>query len=279
MSKKLISIAIIILCLGFISCKETNGPIVIDDPTVQEPEPFFEGPIVVTDCSDGGGGGMIIAPEYRKISRVVVGSDLIFVGTVSKYDSLLLPSPPDEDKVLELEITEVLKGATNEKYATFKNNARTLIDALGIGDEFMLCLRKDGDGFVFTTATAGKPGYHPRGSIIVITIPQLTGNTRYEEDIYDMKLLLTAYKRNKELFSKAGKQDLLKLYPQFQNFQNWSDVKFYFLQEIEVLIKTGVIDKDDIPALLEWRQMEIQATRIRIIEDLIRLINSRSTGN
>jgi hypothetical protein len=61
---------------------------------------------------------------------------------------------------------------------------------------------------------------------------------------------LNAYNKNKELFSLAGKQDLFKLYTQLKN----NFIRVYFLIDIHYLSYN--FNKEDIPVLLEWKQME-----------------------
>jgi hypothetical protein len=245
MIQKFVFLTTIVLCLGLISCKEPNGPNIPPD----EPEPLFDGPIVVID--DGAGD---LYPQPT-LSGYIVGSDLILVAKLSNVYNKYWEDNNHYNEVVEVEITEVLKGATNEKEATFIDG----LYAPSKGEECIIFLRKDkaGDGFVLLTSGYGI------WSAFWTKILQNGTTWHYSYEVLDdMKLLLNAYKKNKELFSKAGKQDLLNLYPQLRSVE----IKGLFLDE---LVQSGHLDREDIPTLLKWRQAETRESFISTIEWLL----------
>ena len=272
MFRKIFSMAIILLCLGFISCGEINKPIL---PEYPPPETFFDGPIRIT-CNHTEYSGSTAWGGFpvSKISRVLVESDIIFVGKSIKVSGNGYNNEVNE---VDIEIIEVLKGATNEKRATLVGSAAIAYDFYE-GNVFIIFIRKDirkdGDVFIFPTAT-NRIGRH---SVIVVE-DHFRGNIYNNgtpfcnyEDLDDIKLLLNAYKKNKELFSKEGKgkKDLFSLYPQLKGFE----VKSRVLDEVEYLLQQYALDKEDIPILLKWIEIETNDNLIRQIQYILNyLIN------
>jgi hypothetical protein len=233
--KKVILSTTIILCLGFISCKETNGPMV----PPEEIEIFFEGPIVINSEANSFSGSGYTNPDAYSISDILIMSDIIFVGKVSKIDTVLYS--------VNIEITDLLKGATNEKIITLRGSTverRVSGGLLNVDDVSIYFIRKEGDVFVFSTK--GRTAE----SLSIMYVELLGSSGPYYETVDDMKLLCNAYKKNKELFSKAGKQDLINLYPQFTS----NHIKWRFLLSFKIVFYR-LLDKQDIPMLLEWKQM------------------------
>ena len=183
--------AIIVLCLGVIGCGERNNPI--------GSETFFDGPIVITGDLGAGANNCYLP---LAASPIICESDLIFVGEVVENIGGSWLSA-------RLKIVEVLKGATNEKYVSFICNGpyTGLQPSFVKGEKHIIFVRQDGDGFVFTTGL----GVH---CAIAIELPYLEDSYHHKNDI---QLLLSAYDKNRELFSKAGKQDLISLYPQLKS--------------------------------------------------------------
>ena len=182
--KNIILATTIVLCLGLISCGEIiNKPIVIDNAT----------------GISGADRGLV------KISHILIESDLIIIGECYKIEEeedafpLLLLSA-------HIKITEVLKGSTTEKKVQFNNIS---FNEFNKNDKCILFLRKDGDSYALTT----EENDFFNESIMLIELPYVNDSYYCEADI---KLLLKAYNRNRDLFSKVGKQDLFKLYPQIK---------------------------------------------------------------
>ena len=75
-------------------------------------------------------------------------------------------------RVVEVEITEVIKGATNDKKATFINSIPDLIEE----EEYIFCLRKDGDGFVLTNSYTNSFGVTSNGMWSTLCITAFDSN-------------------------------------------------------------------------------------------------------
>jgi hypothetical protein len=234
MLKNIISLAIIALCLGLIGCTESNGPI--------NNEPGE--PIAITGTLSGGETNLSLP---TKISYVLIKSDLILVTEVYERDISEIPFK------VHLNITEVLKGSTNA------NEVQVNTNNFNKGDKCVLFLRKKGDSYAFTTEEADF------SNASAIPIPDYY---LYRKD--DIKLLLNAYNKNKDLFSKAGKQDLFNLWTQFKSNKYDEYIKIRFLQDVK-----AVADKQDISMLLNWKQRETNQFVIMGIEEIILLINQR----
>ena len=235
MLKNIISLATIVLCLGLIGCTETNGPI-------------YSEPIVINDTPTGGETGLYISP---KISPVLIKSDIILVGEV--YE-VVITNPDKENYVSAyLNITEVLKGSTNAKEVQVNSNR------FSKNDKCILFLQKDGDSYVLTTEEFD---YYNES---IIWFYHQGANFPYRKD--DIKLLLNAYNNNKELFSKVGKQDLFNLWSQLRSDEI---IKCSFLMDIY-----DIVDKQDIPMLLEWKRIETNIHVINQIEGIIQMLEGR----
>jgi hypothetical protein len=163
---------------------------------------------------------------YRasKISIVLSESDLIFIGKVNNVDTT------NSKYISYIEVVEILKGSAGDKNIVL-NSKR--INGYPSEDEaypkegnmYVFFCRKDGEGFVFTTTPLG----------ILSVIPYVEDSFNSKDDI---KLLLSAINTNKELFSKAGKQDLFNLYPQLKI----EYIKSRFLDDLEDLVDENDIE-------------------------------------
>ena len=219
-----------------IGCTETNKPI-------------YSEPIVIT-------GNLTseipwIRHEITKISIVLIESDIIFIG---KINHIRYPHSVD------IEITEVLKGTTNAKEASFISNGDAYFDQ---DLTYIFFVRKDGDGYVFTTDEVSIL------SLIATDLPYLP-ESFYRKD--DIKLLLDAYNTNKELFSKNGKQDLFRFWTQLKNIGD-EVIKERVLADIYYLC-----DKQDIPVLLAWKQIETNMQVVNNIDGIIQMLEVEGRG-
>ena len=159
--------------------------------------------------------------KATKISIVLSESDVVFVGKVNKVEAT------SSTYISYIEVVEMLKGSTGDKNIILNSK---LINGAYTGDEaypykgntYIFFCRKGGEGYMFTTTHIGKL------SAILIELPHLPESFARKDDI---TLLLNAYNRNKELFSKAGKQELFNLYPQLKS----EDIQFRVLADIEDL--------------------------------------------
>jgi hypothetical protein len=181
------------------------------------------------------------------ISDVLIKSDLIVVTEVYGVDK---PDDPSVPLSIKRHITEVLKGSINAKEVRLNNHY----------DKCILFLRKEGDSYVLTTEEVD----FFDASVIWFDIPYIDESFYYKDDI---RLLLDAYNNNKDLFSKAGKQGLFQLWTQLQGGQY---IKSRFLLDVDYLV-----DEQDIPMLLEWKQMETNMHVIFQIESIIQRLEGR----
>ena len=229
------TIIVIVLCLGFIGCGETNKP--IDNE-----------PIVIYDAHTiNGFSGM-----HPKISPVIVESDLILVGDIYKavYEGEYAPT-------YLMNITEVLKGSTNANKVKINSNL------IGTYYSCILFLHKDGDSYVPTIQEFD--GYDES----ILLYNELYN--RFHDNKDDIKLLVNAYNSNKELFSKAGKQDLFNLFTQLKSRSGESkSIKDRFLTDVYYLA-----DKQNIPMLLEWEQIDNNNSTTHIINSIIQMLEER----
>ena len=236
MFQKIIFATIIVLCLGLISCGETNKP--IDNE-----------PIVINDTHIMKDVGLHMPP---KISPVIVESDLILVGEVSK---MVVNSDIGEGYTATylMNITKVLKGSTKA------NEVKINSKVFGTSDRCILFLRKNRDNYVFTSQEFG--AYNESFFLYY----QM--NSKFLDQKDDIELLLNAYNSNKELFSKAGKQDLFNLFTQLKSRSGSKFIKDRFIMDVYHLA-----DKQDIPMLLEWKQIENNNYVSYIIDSIIQML-------
>ena len=162
--------------------------------------------------------------KSSKISIVLSESDIVFVSKINNVDTT------NSTYISYIEVVEILKGSDGDKNIVLNskriNGYLTEDEAyLRENNTYIFFCRKDGDGFVFTTTPLG----------IFSVIPYVEDSFNSKDDI---KLLLSAYNTNKELFSKAGKQDLFNLYPQLKI----KYIKFRFLDDLEDLVDENDIE-------------------------------------
>jgi hypothetical protein len=239
--QKIIFATTIVLCLGLISCTETNKPI----------DPVYNEPIVIYDTHIGKADSNM----HPKISPVIVESDLILVG---EFYKIVINNPDVENYVTYLiNITEVLKGSTNA------NEVKIYSKYLTTYDKCILFLRKDGDSYVLTIQEFG--GYNES----ILFYHEM--HSKFSDNKDDIKLLLNAYNSNKELFSKVGKQDLFNLFTQLKSRSDeYMYIKSRYLMDVYYLA-----DKQDIPMLLEWKQIENDNSTSFIIDSIIKMLEER----
>ena len=263
--QKIIFAITIILCLGLISCGETNQPINDNEHIViniDDNEPIVGDPVVtiddngqifidghfVYDIYDASSGAYVGA----LIHRATIASDLIVVTEVYEVDNSKNPH------TAYLTITETLHGSTNDTEIKVNTNR------FSKNEKYIFFLRKDGDRYVLISNLGNGHWDYYTSSIISLNLPWI----EFWQD--DIKSIRNAYDKNKELFLKAGKQDIFLLYPQLKS---WF-VKTQVLATI--LIDVGV-DKQDIPVLLEWKQVEADDMGVVsiLLDHIIRVIEVR----
>ena len=248
MFKKIVSSAIIVLCLLFIGCSETEMKII---------KPIVGETIIVN--SDNTGLEVLALTQNYIILNLISESDLIFVGKVCKRESL--------SYTVHLEIAEILKGETEEEIATF--TGRIYLNFLE-GDRYVIFLRKGGRGFFLTTL--------PYDFLSIIETEILSsrddyqGVLVYDNALEDIKLMVSSYNENEELF--FSKDNLFNLYPQLKCHY----IQCCFLRDIfYIQNKSGYfrpfLYKEDIPTLLEWQEKETPFTTIyNLISNIIMII-------
>jgi hypothetical protein len=243
--QKIIFAITMVLCLGLISCGETNQPIpsINDEPIVINiydnvsvlNYPVFNNPVVTIDDE----GKFFFGPHFvygvydvikgnyggALIHYAVMWSDLIVVTEVYKVNT------SKNSHTAYLTITETLRGSTNNteikvNTSRFSKNEKYIFFLFKVGDRYFPI----SDNYNRWCYTAG--------------IVSLGPWAEFWQD--DIKSIISAYNNNKELF--PSKQTLFQLYPQLNNWL----VKF----EVLIDIRLGKLDKQDIPVLLEWKQME-----------------------
>jgi hypothetical protein len=236
--QKIVFAITIVLCLGLISCGETNKPIDpiddvinignigddditnIDNPTATDDGQIFIGTNLyydIYDANTGAYGGALM-------HRASIASDLIVVTEVYKV----------ENSKAYLTITETLRGSTTDTEIKVQTNR------FSKNEKYIFFLRKDGDRYVLLTYNTGD---HYTPSIVSLSLPW----AEFWPD--DIKLIISAYNDNRELFS--NKQALFQLYPKLKNWH----------MRLEVLLdmrwNVG-FDKQDLPVLIEWQQRETE---------------------
>jgi len=197
------------------------------DPAIEIP---FNIPISILYETLGRGG--LIPNKEMGVANLINKADLILVGKANKIGYSL-----------DFKIVELLKGTTSETNVVLTSKTVEQIGYFKEGSEYILFLSKKEDE-VFTFAIP----HTPEINILEIyegveEIYPLFG----PHQLYDIKLLLTAYKRNKELFS--SREALFYLYPRLKS----DSVKYRFLFDLE-----GIAGKEDIPRLREWQRLEMR---------------------
>jgi hypothetical protein len=238
--KNIILATTIVLCLGLVGCTETTNTPIYGEPIVINYNPVGE---------------IIVDHIGFNISDVLIKSDLIVVTNVYKVVSKIYEiDHPDNLFSAHLQVTKVLKESTNAK--EIQVNA----DRFSKNDKYILFLRKEGDSCVLTTEEVD----FSNASVICFDIPYIDESFYYKDDI---RLLLDAYNKNKDLFSKAGKQDLFNLWTQLKSDHV---IKGRFLLDVYHLV-----DEQDIPMLLKWKQRETNMHVINQIEGIIQMLQGR----
>ena len=231
--QKIIFAITIVLCLGLISCGETNKPIDdginignigdddiinIDNPTATDDGQIFIGNLYY-DVYDAHNGALM--------HRASIASDLIVVTEVYEVDNSKNPH------TAYLTITETLRGSTTD------TEIKVQINRFSKNEKYIFFLRKDDGRYVLLTYHTGN--YHTP-SIVSLSLPW----AEFWPD--DIKLIISAYNDNRELFS--NKQALFQLYPELKNWH----------MRLEVLLDMRNVgfDKQDLPVLIEWQQRETE---------------------
>jgi hypothetical protein len=233
MFQKIIFAITIVLCLGLISCTETNKPI----------DPVYNEPIVINDDTYHSGdvaSGVVFMPD------VTIASDLIVVTEVNKV----------ENSKAYLTITETLYGSTNEKEIQFNSNCFSFSK----NEKYILFLHKNGNSYGLTTRVVSGNWYPIHPSMLLINFPWVEESCKD-----DIKLIMSAYNNNKELLS--NKQALFQLYPQLNS---WF-VKYEIL--IDIWNIKSELNKQDLPVLIEWQQRETELNPpTNIVDDLLNIL-------
>ena len=234
--QKIVFAITIVLCLGLISCGDTNQPIdnepiVInsgDDQVIDKPTAIMDGEEIVLEevpnfDIDTQWGGI-------KLPDVAIASDLIVFTEVYKV----------ENSKAYLTITEAIHGSTNEKEIQIINTNR-----FSTNEKHILFLHKNGNSYGFTTHLVNGNWSFITSNIILINPPWVEESCKD-----DIKSILSAYNNNKELLS--NKQALFQLYPQLNSWFVKSDIL------IDIWKIRSELDEQDLPVLLEWQQRETE---------------------
>jgi len=261
MLKKITLAITLFFCLGLISCGETNQP--IDEPfiiNIGDNEPIVDNPVVTIDDD-----GRIVIDDHfiydlydasngayagALVHHATIASDLIVITEVYEIDNSKNPH------TAYLSITETLHGSTD--YTEIQVNT----NRFSKDEKYIIFLRRDGDSYVLTCN--GNDGWdYYTSSIISLNMPWV------EAEIWkdDIKSILSAYNKSKELFSEAGKQDVYQLYPQLKSWFIKTEVLF-------TIWRIG-IDEQDLPVLLEWQQIETDRTVLSILGHFIGIIERK----